>query len=129
METMRARRRTRGWIVFAALLLIVTGVMQILNGLWALDAQDTAIDTVFWNDNIEAWGWFYIVVGVVLVVTGAFIFRRNLVAMYTGIAIAFLGAIVNIFWIFTYPLASILLVTLNLLVAHALTTYGLEEAE
>ncbi|MGH3022269.1 MAG: DUF7144 family membrane protein, partial [Gaiellaceae bacterium] len=105
------------------------GVMQILDGLWALDAQDTAIDAVFWDDNLEAWGWFYLCVGVVLVVTGAFILRRAPWATTAGIAIGCIGAIVNIFWIFSFPLASILLITLNLLVVYGLTTYTLDDLE
>jgi hypothetical protein len=122
-------RPGRGWIRFSGILLIVAGVMQILDGLWALDARDTAIDALFWDDNIEAWGWFYLVVGIVLVVTGAFIFRRALWAMSAGVAIAAIAAVINIFWIFTYPLAAILLITLNLLVVYGLVTYGLEETD
>jgi hypothetical protein len=49
--------------------------------------------------------------------------------MAVGIAVGCIGAILNIFWIFTFPLASILLVTLNLIVVYALTTYGMDELE
>ncbi|MGH3013409.1 MAG: DUF7144 family membrane protein [Gaiellaceae bacterium] len=129
MSTTSTRRQGRGWIAFAALILIVAGVMDILNALWALDAQDTAVDALFWDNNLEAWGWFYLVVGIVLVVTGAFIFRRAPWAGAVGIAVGCIGAILNIFWIFTFPLASILLVTLNLIVVYALTTYGMDELE
>jgi hypothetical protein len=129
MSTTPTRRQGRGWIAFAALILIVAGVMDILNALWALDSQDTAVDALFWDNNLEAWGWFYLVVGAVLVVTGAFIFRRAPWANAVGIAVGCIGAILNIFWIFTFPLASILLVTLNLIVVYALTTYGMDELE
>lgn len=129
MSTTPTRRPGRGWITFAALILIVAGVMDILNALWALDSQDTAVDALFWDNNLEAWGWFYLIVGIVLVVTGAFIFRRAPWAMGVGIAVGCIGAILNIFWIFTFPLASILLVTLNLIVVYALTTYGMDELE
>ena len=129
MSTTSTRRPGRGWIAFAALILIIAGVMDILNGLWAIDSQDTAVDALFWDNNLEAWGWFYLVVGIVLVVTGAFIFRRAPWASAVGIAVGCIGAILNIFWIFTFPLASILLVTLNLIVVYALTTYGMDELE
>ena len=129
MATAARKRPGRGWLRFAALLLIVAGVMQILDGLWALDAQDTPIDALFWDDNLEAWGWFYLIVGIVLVVTGAFIFRGAPWASAVGIAVGCIGAILNIFWIFTFPLASILLITLNLIVVYALTTYGMDELE
>jgi hypothetical protein len=127
MSTTPVRRSGRGWITFAGILLMVAGVMDFLNGLWALDAQDTAIDALFWNDNIEAWGWFYMIVGAGLATTGAFLFKRAGWALATAVAIACFGAIANLFWLFTYPLASILLITLNLLVVYGLTTYGVDE--
>jgi heme/copper-type cytochrome/quinol oxidase subunit 1 len=36
---------------------------------------------------------------------------------------------VNLFWIFSYPLVSILAITLYLLAAYGLVTYSLEEAD
>ena len=123
------RRPGRGWNAYAALLLIFAGVMQFMNGLWALDNQDTAVDSLFWGDNLEAWGWLYLIAGIVLVVVGVFIFRRDPLATLAGIALAFLGAMVNLFWIFSYPLVSILAITLYLLAAYGLVTYSLEEAD
>jgi hypothetical protein len=129
MTVTSERRPGRGWNAFAALLLIFAGVMQILNGLWALDRQDTAVDSLFWGDNLEAWGWLYLIAGIVLVVVGVFILRRAAWATLAGIALAFLGAMVNLFWIFSYPLVSILAITLYLLAAYGLVTYSLEEAD
>jgi hypothetical protein len=128
--TVRAEKRPgAGWNTYAALLLIFAGVMQILDGLWALDRQDTAVDSLFWGDNLEAWGWIYLIAGIALVVVGAFIFKRAPWATLAGIALAFLGAIVNLFWIFSYPLVSVLAIALYLLAAYGLTTYSLEELE
>ena len=129
MTVTSQRRPGRGWTAYAAILLIFAGVMQITNGLWALDNQDTAVDSLFWGDNLEAWGWLYLIVGIVLVVVGAFIFRRAAWAVLAGIAAAFIGAMVNLFWIFSYPLVSILAITLYLLAAYGLTTYSMEEVE
>jgi hypothetical protein len=127
MTVTSEKRLGAGWNTYAALLLIFAGAMQILNGLWALDRQDTAVDSLFWGDNLEAWGWVDIVAGIVLVVVGSFIFRRAPWAALAGTALAFLGAIVNLFWIFSYPLVSILAIALYLLAAYGLTTYSLEE--
>ncbi|MGH3012428.1 MAG: DUF7144 family membrane protein [Gaiellaceae bacterium] len=127
--TSEYRRPGRGWNAYAAILIIFAGVMQIMNGLWALDREDTAVDSLFWGDNLEAWGWIYLVAGIVLVLIGIFIFRRATWAVLAGIAAAFLGAIVNLFWIFSYPLVSVLAITLYLLAVYGLTTYSLEELE
>jgi hypothetical protein len=43
--------------------------------------------------------------------------------------VAFIGAIVNLFWIFSYPLVSVLAITLCLLAVYGLTTYSLEELD
>jgi hypothetical protein len=129
MTVTAEKRPGRGWTAFAAILLIFAGIKQILEGLWALDRQDTAIDSLFWGDNLEAWGWIYLIVGVALVVIGAFIFKRAPWATLAGIAAAFIGAIVNLFWIFSYPLVSVLAITLYLLAVYGLTTYSLEELE
>jgi hypothetical protein len=37
--------------------------------------------------------------------------------------------VLNIFWIFSYPLHSVLLITLNLIVVYALTTYGVDDLQ
>ena len=108
---------------------MIAGTMQFLDGLWAIRTQDTAVDALFWNNNLEAWGWFYLIVGVGLVLTGAFIFRGAPWANGVGIFVCCIGAILNIFWIFSYPLASILLITLNVIVVFALTTYGVDEMD
>lgn len=129
MTVAAERRPGRGWNAYAAILLIFAGAMQIMNGLWALDRQDTAIDSLFWGDNLEAWGWVYLIVGVALVLIGVFIFRRATWATLAGIAAAFIGAFVNLFWIFSYPLVSILAITLYLLAVYGLTTYSLEETD
>jgi hypothetical protein len=129
MVTTSKKAPGRGWVGFAAILLMVAGVMQFLDGLWAIRHQDTTVDALFWNNNIEAWGWFYLIVGIGLIVTGAFIFQRAPWAFGVGIFVGCIGAVLNIFWIFQYPLQSILLITLNLIVVYALTTYGLDEMD
>lgn len=123
------KRPGRGWIAYAAILLIFAGAMQIMNGLWALDRKDTAVDSLFWGDNLEAWGWIYLIVGIVLVVTGASIFRRSPWATMVGVVAAFIGAFINLFWIFSYPLVSVLAITLYLLAVYGLVTYAIEDLE
>lgn len=129
MTVTSERRPGRGWNTYAAILLIFAGAMQILDGLWALDRQDTTIDSLFWGDNLEAWGWVYLIAGIVLIVIGIFVLRRAAWAALAGIAAAFLGAMVNLFWIFSYPLVSVLAIALYMLAAYGLTTYSLEELD
>ena len=51
----------------------------------------------------------------------------SLEPVFAGIAVTLVAAMLNFLWIFVYPLATAVIVTLNVLVAYALTMYGLEE--
>jgi len=128
---MSARRSGQGWIVFAGILLILSGVNQFLNGLWALNTSSqieaTFKDTLLFSDtNIETWGWIYLIVGAVVALAGLAIFWRMQWARWVGIIVATVGAIAAFFWLFTpdYWVAPIVTITLNLLVLYALVAYG-----
>ena len=123
MEASRSREGY-GWVVFAGVLLIIAGLFDIVNGIRAIGAQDTAFDTIFWDNNLEAWGWFYLIVGVVLLVAGISIFNRAPWAVLVGIAVAVVAAVVNMFWIFVYPIHSLIVIIVCLLIAYGLTVYG-----
>ena len=124
-----ARARTGGgWIAFAGVMMILAGMLDVVNGLWAIDHQDTAVDGLFFKDNLEAWGWFYLIVGIVLIVAGFMVFQRAPWAVTVGVIVAMLGAITNMFWIFQYPIASLVIVVINVMVLYALVVYGDRES-
>ncbi|MGH3023781.1 MAG: DUF7144 family membrane protein [Gaiellaceae bacterium] len=114
------------WLAFAGLMLILAGALDVLSGIHALSAQDTAFDTLFFDNDLESWGWFYLILGVVLVVAGFAVFARAHWAIVFGIVVALVGATINFFWIFVFPIAALVLVSVNVLVAYALTMYGLQ---
>jgi hypothetical protein len=118
-----------GWVLFAGIMLILAGAIDFFDGIRAIGARDTTFDTIFWDNNLNAWGWFFLIVGIILIVTGFFIFQRAPWAVLVGIFAATIGAIVHMWWIF-YPdaaLASFILVILNLLVIYGLVVYGYDQ--
>ena len=117
-----------GWIAFAGVMMILAGLLDVVNGLWAIDRQDTAVDALFFKDNLEGWGWFYIIVGIVLILAGFAVFQRAPWAVTVGVIVAIVGAVTNMFWIFQYPIASIVLVIINVMVIYALVVYGDRDA-
>lgn len=120
-------RAGRGWIVFAGIILVIVGTMNILDGVWAIRAQDTALDTIFFKNNLEAWGWFWLILGIVIFAAGVGVFRRSRQAVAVGVAVAAIGAVLNMLWIFQYPVETILLVGLQVLVLYGLIMYGEDE--
>jgi hypothetical protein len=122
-------RKADRWLMFAGLMLILAGVLNFFDGLWALGRDDTPVDSLFFDDNLGAWGWFYVLLGIALVVAGFAVFARARWAVIFGIAAGLAAATLNFFWIFTFPIATAVIVTLNILVVYALTMYGLDESE
>jgi hypothetical protein len=127
LQPSREERKADRWITFAGLIMILAGVLDVLDGIWAFSADDTTFDAIFYDNNIEAWGWFYLILGIVLIAAGFAVFARAGWAVTVGIAVSLIAAAINFFWIFVNPLATIVIVTLNVLVAYALSVYGYEE--
>jgi hypothetical protein len=125
-----SERRGRGWLVFSGIMLLLVGLFDVVNGIRAIGAQDTAFDAIFWDNNIEAWGWFYLILGVILVVAGIAIFQqRARWAMLVGVAAAGVGALLNMLWLFVYPIHSLITIIVCLLVVYGLVNYGFLEPD
>jgi len=65
-----------------------------------------------------------VIVGIVVVIAGFAVFQRKSWAVTLGVIVAVIGAVTNMFWIFQYPLASIVLVIIYVMVIYALVVYG-----
>ena len=129
-------RRGEGWIVFAGIMLILAGINLFLNGLWALNASDrleaSFNDTLLFSDNnLDTWGWIYLIVGIVVILAGVAIFGRAQWARWLGIIAASIGAISAFFWLFNpnFWVPALVSVTLNVLVLYALLSYGGRDEE
>src|SRR5688500_11803431 len=83
-----------GWITFSGVMIIVAGFLNLVDGLWALDVSDSAavsdeVEELLWyNDNLETWGWIYTVVGLALILVGVGVFTRSNLARWIGVGAA-----------------------------------------
>lgn len=63
---MSGHRKGGGWIAFAGIVLILSGINTFLNGLWAIGAsnnvEESFKDTLLFSDtNLDTWGWIYLI--------------------------------------------------------------------
>ena len=120
--------RPMRWIVFAGVLMILAGANMFINGLWALHAnsqQTKAIDNtlLFASNNLDTWGWIYVILGAVVFVAGITVFFRSVFGMWIGISAALVQAIIAFFWIFSpYWPAALVIIVLDVLVIYALSS-------
>jgi hypothetical protein len=124
MATAQRERAGSGWIAFAGVMLLVVGLLDIIDGLWALDHSDTKSSALLYADKLGGWGWFYLILGIILVLAGIGVFYRSQVARWIGIILASVAIVSNMLWVFFAPGVVIIHILLASLVVYALVVYG-----
>ncbi len=118
-----------GWVVFGGVMLIMLGTFQVIEGLVAL--FDDGFYLVRSNGLVvdvdyNTWGWIHLVIGVVGVLAGLGLLAGNMAARIVGVAIAFLSALVNLAFIGAYPIWSVIMITVDVIVIYAIIVHGRE---
>jgi hypothetical protein len=117
--------RRSGWITFAGIAALMAGAYNALSGIAALADDDTLAaqaEEVLYGIDLTAWGWFWLLVGLVQLVTGVLILGRNPWGLWLGVAIACISALFTVFVVFVFPLWAIAVLTIDFLVLYGLLT-------
>ena len=120
----RHSRFATGVSVFAAAMLMISGLAQALAGVAALINDDFLIRVggyIFEFDS-TTWGWIHLILGAGLVAVGAFILVGKPWAFVIGIIIAGLNGLLNFLWLPVAPLSAAILIAIDVLIIWALTT-------
>ena len=118
-----------GWVVFASFMMILLGTFQVIQGLVALfDDGFYAVrsDGLVVNVNYNVWGTIHLLLGILVLAAGVGVLSGNLAARTLGVILASLSALANIIFIEAYPIWSIIVITVDILVIYALTVHGRE---
>jgi vacuolar-type H+-ATPase subunit I/STV1 len=124
-------RKRSGWITFAGVAALLAGGYNSLSGIAALADDDTLAaqaSEVLYGIDLTAWGWFWLVVGLLQLVTGVLILARNTWGLWLGIAGAFLSGLFTVTVIFVFPIWAIAVLAVDVLVLYALLTRSEEFA-
>jgi hypothetical protein len=126
MATPPRERTGTGWRTYAGVMLILVGFLDVVDGLWALDRSNTTrfSEGLFYSDKLGGWGWFYLILGIILVLAGIGVFYASQWARWTGIILASISIVANALWLFTFPVQSLILILLASLVVYGLVVYG-----
>ena len=119
-----------GGITFAAVMMTLIGVFQIIAGLVAIFDDDFYVVTANYTFDVDttAWGWIHLLLGIIVVVSAYYLVAGKTWAAAVAIVLASLSAIANFFFIPYYPFWSLLLIALAVWVIWALTRPGAMEA-
>ena len=98
-------RPGEGWISFAGIILFLAGFLNFVFGIAAIDNSTFFTDegryVIF--DDLKAWGWFLIFVGILQVSAAISIWNRHLYGAIFGIASASMNILILLFTVNAYP--------------------------
>lgn len=118
-----------GWVAFGASMMALLGTFHLFAGLVALfnetyfvaPSQDLVVSVSY-----DAWGWAHLIGGLIVLAVGLGLFTGAMWARVLGVGIAMLSAIVNLAFLAAYPLWSVMMITMAVLVIYAITAHGAE---
>ena len=115
-----------GFILFAAIMMIMVGVFQALQGLIAIFENEFYVATRNYLFQFDAttWGWIHLLVGLIVAFAGWGLLSGRTWARVLGITVAALSATANFLFLPYYPFWALLLITLNIFVIWAIAAHG-----
>jgi hypothetical protein len=120
-----------GFVLFAAIMMIMVGVFDALQGLIAIFQNEfyAATRNYLFKFDATTWGWIHLIVGVLIAFACWGLLSGRTWARVVGITLAVISAITNFLWIPYYPFWAILIITLDVFVIWALAAHGGELRE
>ncbi len=109
--------RNSGWVTFAAVMVVIAGLYNVLSGAAAIAESDSVtarVQEVLYSIDIKTWGWFWLIVGIAQLITAILLFSRSLAGAFIAITGALVISSFTIFIIFVAPLWAITVVALDL---------------
>ena len=121
--------RGTGRAVFAAILLLLVGTINIIYGIGALDGANVFVnDQRFVLTDLNTLGWVLIVLGLIQLAGGFSLLAGNTFGRVIGIIGGSLGAIGALLSIGgNYPWWSLAVFALGVYIVHGIFVYGAEE--
>lgn len=118
-----------GWIVFAGVIILISGVFSVIQALVALIGPNSYYvlsDGELWLFDVAGWGWWNLIIGALLVITALALFAGQTWARIVAIILVILSAIGQLLLIPAQPWWSLIVIAIDVLVVYALTVHGRE---
>jgi hypothetical protein len=116
-----------GWVTFAAVLLVIAGVLNIIYGIAAIgDSNFFVNDQKYILSGLHTWGWVTLILGIIQLTAGFSLFGGGLYGRIVGLGAASLSAIAALLSIPAYPFWSLAIFALDIVIIHQIATRGTE---
>jgi hypothetical protein len=112
-----------GWTDFAGVILFCAGVLNFIAGLSALVKKEYFFQGGQLFTTLQVWGWIWLAVGVLQVITGYLVFARNPLGRTLGLTLAGISIAVWFMSMGLYPKWALVVMALDGVVIYALSVF------
>ena len=114
-----------GWVLFGGTMVGLVGILNIIYGIAAIDdSRFYARGVEYVISDLNTWGWFLLVVGVIQVLAAIGIWMRTPGARWVGILTAAVNAIIQMLIIRAFPVWAMAIFAVDVLIIYGLLSYG-----
>ena len=118
-----------GWIAFAGTMMMLIGVFHMFEGVIALFNDSVLVvpaGGLVVSVSFTQWGWTQLIAGVVIFAAGLGVFSGATWARVLGVILVSISAILNFAFLTAFPVWSLTVIALDVVVIYALTAHGAE---
>jgi hypothetical protein len=115
-----------GWLRFAAIMLGIVGVLNVVYGIAALGDSQVFVHSPKYVaiNSLHAWGWLFIIIGAIQLSAAPSIWRGGMYGAVVGVVSAGLNMLGSLFAVRAHPLWSLTVFAVDVLVIYAVAVYG-----
>jgi hypothetical protein len=113
-----------GWVVFAAVMMMLLGAFHAMAGLVALFQEEYFLVTangLVVTADYSTWGWVHLILGIVVAAAGGALLAGQTWARAVAVLAAMVSAVVNLAFLSAYPLWSAIMIAVDVMVIYAVT--------
>ena len=123
--TRRRLGEGHGLIVFASVLLVILGCLNLIYGIAAIAHSHVFVaNAQYVFGNLRAWGWITLILGVLQLLAAAGVVAGNQLARWFAVAVLGLNAIDQMFFLPAYPFWSLVIIAVDVVALYGLCAYG-----
>jgi hypothetical protein len=112
-----------GWLTFASIMLVIGGIGNFIWGITAIARDELLVHRLLFA-NLTFWGILFMILGVFLVAAGIAVLNEAQWARVFGMVFCSLSIVFYLLVIWAYPVWSVLVIAIDVLIIYGLAEYG-----
>lgn len=121
-----------GWIAFAGVMMFMVGVFHIIEGLVAVFRDQVFLVSksgLAVSVDYTTWGWVHMLGGVIMLFGAIALFGGKMWGRVLAVILAMVSMVLNIGFLSAYPIWSMMMIAIDILVIWAVMVHGREMVE